>query len=720
MKKRSIFSVVLAVLIVTILAFTLVSCKKNKGGEVDDPYLIESDGVYEQVLGDYHRAYKEALDAKDLDQRFALMAVAEAKFLESAVYIPTMCRGGNYAISRAVPNTITNVMYGNDQDRYHQVIVAKTPITLSDRNEMKERFGQMRNDPNVKAVQYENWVKETYFGEGKPYALKNDYTIAYTSDPQTWDVLATFRQPDSAAIVNTFDGLAEYDIFGRLQPAMATSWEQSEDGLTYTFKIRPDVKWVDRQGRSVADFKADDFVAGFQHMLDAHQGPQTLVLDVIKNAAEYMEGQVPFGEVGVKAPADDTVVYTLKKPTTYFMTMLGYNPFAPMSRSFYESKGGKFGSDFDASASDYLYGKDPESIAYCGPYLVTNSTEKNTIVFEANGSYWNKAAINAKKITWKYNDGEDPLKAYDDMVKGTIDGCGLNAEALQKAKDNKDIDGSNNNFEKYHYLTATDSTAFGNFVNVNRKTFANYANDDVGRSPKDAAAIERAGRALKNAHFRRALAFAFDRAAYNAQRVGEKLKEVSLINTYTPGVFVSLDKETTIKINGEDKTFAKGTYYGAIVQAQIDADGLKMKVWDPTADNGLGSSAGFDGWYNPDEAVKELDKAKEDLGFEITKEKPIYVDLPYASADTVSKKQANAYKQAIEESLGGRVIVNLVDVVTYDPDLLQAGFYCEAGSQCNYDLYNVSGWGPDYGDPSTYLNTMRPEDGDMVHCLGIY
>ncbi len=66
--------------------------------------------------------------------------------------------------------------------------------------------------------------------------------------------------------------------------------------------------------------------------------------------------------------------------------MLGYNVFAPMNRSFYESMGGKFGVEYDPDAADYTYGKDSDSIAYCGPYVVKNFTSKNTIVFQANES----------------------------------------------------------------------------------------------------------------------------------------------------------------------------------------------------------------------------------------------------------------------------------------------------------------------------------------------
>mgnify|MGYP003307512534 CR=1 FL=1 len=71
-------------------------------------------------------------------------------------------------------------------------------------------------------------------------------------------------------------------------PALAVSYTVSEDGLVYTFKIRPGVKWVDSQGREVADVKADDFVAGMQHMMDAMGGLEYLVQYIIVGADDYI------------------------------------------------------------------------------------------------------------------------------------------------------------------------------------------------------------------------------------------------------------------------------------------------------------------------------------------------------------------------------------------------------------------------------------------------
>ena len=192
----------------------------------------------------------------------------------------------------------------------------------------------------------------------KGYELKDTYNYnLYNTDPTTWDVLATSQSADSEAIVNTFDGLMEYDMENVLQRALAESYEVSEDGLTYTFHIREGAVWVDSQGRKVADVTADDWVAGMQHMMDAMGGLEFLVDGVLENATGYINNEITdFNEVGVKAIDDHTLQYTLEAPTPYFLTMLSYSVFAPMNRSFYESQGGKFGMEFDASAADYTYG----------------------------------------------------------------------------------------------------------------------------------------------------------------------------------------------------------------------------------------------------------------------------------------------------------------------------------------------------------------------------
>ena len=678
--------------------------------DVSDEYTTASEELYNSELGEFYSLYSDAKEETNVSKRYAMMALAEGKLMESAVMLPTKTSGGDYRLSRMAPHTTDYSLWGTDEYRIHQALIATDFIKAEDIAALREKWAELKGTGT-----YEAEAKK--YLEEKGYTLKDEYNYRYTADPATWDILASSRATESRPLVNTFDGLMEYDSEGVQQPALAESYEVSEDGLTYTFHLRQGLEWVDSQGRKVADLTADDFVTGMQHMMDAQGGLEYLIEGVIKNASQYISGEVTdFAEVGVKAVDDYTVEYTLEEPCTYFNTMLSYSIFAPMSRAFYESEGGKFGAEYDSSASDYLYGKGPDSIAYCGPYVVTNATEKNTIVFKANESYWNKDNINIKTMNWLYDDASDVTKWYNDAKSGTVDWIALSPSTTVTAK-NDDL------FDTYAYVSDTDASSFMNFYNLNREAYANVNDNTTGASTKSEEEQARTAAAMKNVHFRRALSFGLDRASYNAQVNGEELKTNSLRNCYVPGNFVSLEEDTTVSINGTDTTFPAGTYFGAIEQAQIDADGVAIKVWDPDGNDGAGSSDGFDGWYNVDNAVAELDTAIEELsadGITIDEENPIYIDMPYASSLEAYSNQANAYKQSIETSLGGKVIVNLVDCVTSD-GWYYAGYYIDYGYEANYDVYDVSGWSPDFGDPSTYLDTFLPDyAGYMARCIGIY
>lgn len=674
--------------------------------EMPEGYDETSTELYNEALGDFNDALATAKEAETVDERYALMAVAEGKLMESAMMYPLTSRGGMYAMYRMAPRTKDYTFWGSDNDRYHQYVVTTDFIKAEDYNEMRAKWDELKGTGT-----YESWVKEYLAGKG--YTLKDSFSMPYASDPVTWDGLATSRAADNDAIINTYDGLMEYDVEGTLQPALAESYEVSDDGLTYTFHLRKDVKWTDSQGREVDTVKADDFVAGMQHMCDAQGGLEYLVQGVIKNVSQYISGEVTdFDEVGVKAVDDYTVEYTLEEPCSYFMTMLGYTIFMPMSRSYYQSQGGKFGAEYDSSAADYQYGKDSNSIAYCGPYLVTNATAKNTIVFKLSDSYWNKDNVNIKTLTWLFNDQSDVTKMYTDAKAGTVDYVNLNTSTMETAK-------SEGLYDQYAVVSDTDATSFMGFYNINRTATANANDGTTAKSTKSDEEIQRTNKALQNVHFRRAISFAADRGAYNAQQVGEDLKYTSLRNTFTPGYFVSLSKDTTIQINGTDTTFPAGTYYGEIVQKQIDADGVKIKVWD--AENK--TSDGFDGWYNPENAVEELNTAIEELaedGITIDESNPIQIEYPYPSAVEVYTNKANSYKKSVEAALGGKVVINLVDAVDLD-GWYYAGYYVNYGYEQNYDVYDVSGWGPDFGDPCSYLDTMLPDyEGYMTKCFGIF
>ena len=675
---------------------------------------------YDYNVGEFYETYEHATEeVMDLNKRWAEEAIAEAKLMETGMLQPTTCDGGQYAFGRIAPGSTTTNGWGSDNERYQYSIVTEEILKTEDRDALKELLNEKRGTGEYRAE------AQKYLTD-KGYHLKDSYNITFTELPTTWDMMATSKAADTVPVLGTRDGLLYYDGENREVPALAESYEASEDGLTYTFHIRKGVKWVDSQGREVGDLTAQDWVAGLQHLCDAGDGIQSLFVGVVEGIEDYINGdETDFSKVGIEATDDHTLVYHLEKPVPYFTSMLHYGLSLPLCTSFYTSQGGAFGEDFDPGAENYTYGTSPETIAYCGPFLITNATAGNSINYVANPAYWDAENVTLKAMARLYNDGSDVTKNYSDLKAGITDQSTLNSSTLELAKSEK-MDGDEGTiFDTYAYVTATGVTSYINFMNVNRQTWANARDNTEAVSAQTEEDKERTHLAMNNVHFRRALCFAVDRTTWNAQGVGEELAALSVRNSYTPATFVSLTEDTTVTINGEEVTFPAGTDYGEIMQAQIDADGVKITVYkkDSSAENGKGTGDGFDGWYSPENAVEELNIAIEELskhGVTIDESNPIQVDLPFASNSTEYTNKANAYKQSVEASLGGKVIVNLIDCPSYEV-WYYCGYNTNDGSEANYDMYDLSGWSPDFMDPCSYIDTFLPEyNGFMTKCIGVY
>ncbi len=654
---------------------------------------LDDEEVYETVLGEFTALVDAAKAASSISERFALFAKAEAYLMDSATMLPTTTRGGAYTISRVAPRTVPYVQWGNDDDRLHKMVISDDFCTPEERSEMLAQWAA--------AVAGEGEYDPAAYLISKGHTIQDTYTTTFQTAPVTIDWLNTSSQADTEITVNTVEGLVEYNNLGQMQPALAESWSVSDDGLTYTFKIREGAAWYTSEGAKYADVTAADFVAGFHHMLDTQAGLEWLVEGVVKGASEYLAGG-SFDEVGYAAPDAQTLVVTLEQPTSYFMTMLTYSCFLPICESFYAARGGVYGqaeySEASANTNTYTFGSntDVASQVYCGPFLLQKMNEKEIVIVK-NDNYWNAATTTLKSVKWVWDNGENPDAFYNDVLNGIYAGCALNKSTglLDKAKE----DG---NFDKYSYVSDTESTTYFGGINVNRGTFA--LESGAVASPKNDEQIADARTALLNKNFRKALIYSFDKQTWNGVTRGEELALTNVRNIYTHPEFVQLDADVTI----DGHTFKAGTFYGEMVQAFCDDLGVKIDVKDGT--NGL---------YNPEEAKACLAKAVEELGDTVSY--PIQIDVEYYSASDSQTAQAAAFKSVIEGCLGAdKVQINMVEATTPD-DYYAAGYRASNGEAGDFDIFYGSGWGPDYGDPSTYLDTFLGEGaGYMTKVIGLF
>ena len=699
-----------ALLLCAVMVLSLAACGQSSEPVVETQQQAEpqeavpevtyeradDEDVYEATLTEYAELLAKAEESTDPDERFLLFAQAEACLLDSAVMIPTTTRGGRYAISRQAPRTLPYVQWGNDDDRRFGMVISDEFLTKEERADLMDMWN--------KAVAGEGEYDPISYLEGKGHTIQRDFTYTFSTAPATLDWLNTSYQSDTEVTVNCVDGLVEYDNLNHLNPALAESWDVSDDGLVYTFHIRPGVYWCTSEGTKYAEVTAHDFEAGMRHMLDCQEGLEWLIDGIIVGGTDYYANGGSWDDVGYKAIDDYTLEVTLERPTSYFMTMLTYSCFLPICKSFYESRGGVFGVDEYAEASldtnAYTFGKntDVSSQVYCGPFLLRSFQQDSEIYMVKNENYYNldKVVLNSQR--WVYDNGENPTASYNDTVAGVYAGINLleSNGTMKLAKD----DG---NFDKYAYITDTESTSYFGGLNLNRGTFA--LESGACASPKTEQQKIDTNTALNNKNFRKAMMHAFDKATQNAVVNGEELACTNLRNMYTHPEFVSLSRDMT---DESGFTFPAGTFYGEMVQHYLDNLGCKINVAD-----------GVDGWYNPDLAKEFLAAAKEELGDSVSY--PITIDVVYYSANDNITAQAQVYKKNIEEVLGAEnVVVNLIEATTSE-DYYASGYRAGSGDAGNFDMFYGSGWGPDYGDPSTYLDTFAGEGaGYMTKVIGLF
>ena len=675
----------------------------------EKPFAVydNDEDIYMANLGEFYEAFQAATTtAENVSQRYALLAVAEAKAIESGVGTPMYGGTAGYNMSRIVYCSGGYAGWRGTMSDLSQYVITNEIITAEDYKHLKKLRTDLVGTGTymTKAVEY---LTE------KGYTFRDTYTATFVDNPTTWDIFAASTSNDSGIISPTLDYLYAYDAEGVLQPRLAESCEISEDGKVYTVKIRPGQIWVDSQGRKVADVTADDWVAAAQHQADLQDCYD--LNNYIEGMTAYVTGETTdFSTVGVKALDDLTLQYTLKEPATYFMSLFQKNGFLPLCRSYFLSQGGAFGLDAFSEAQSkpsYQYGIDQNHVAVCGQFLCTNMTEKNSITYVLNENYWNASNANLKAVKLTFSDSSDVSRSYDDFMNGTVVSMYLNTQRLELAKKKGD-------FEKYAFVSDVGRITFLFWFNIHRQTYANMA-DGAGASRKTEAEKALSCAALQNKHFRLAIGHAIDRGAYVSQNVGEDLSMMSVRNSITPGTYVNLEEDVTIDINGTATTFPKGTWYGAIVQAQLDADNFGLQIWD--AENL--TNDGWDAWYNPAKAMEELQIAIEELkaaGYEVSKENPIVMDYPYPSYNEVGQNQCYVLKTCIESAFDGLVRFDALPLNNVT-EFLNVQNNTNNGSEHNTDMGGLGCIGSDHGDPICYLDGLLPYgDGWLTQKLGLW
>lgn len=488
------------------------------------------------------------------------------------------------------------------------------------------------------------------------------YNYVYGGDPATLDYVSTNKKNMTTAVSNGVDGLFENDQYGNLKPSVAESWSVSQDGLTYTYKIRKGVKWYTSDGEEYADVTAKDFVTGLKHAADTKSEAIYLLQNSVKGLNDYVSGDNKnFADVGIKAIDDHTLQYTLSEPEPYWNSKLTYSVTWPVNADFLKSKGKDFGKSTD-----------PTSILYNGPFLLKSLTTKSSIEFVKNENYWDKDNVHFDNVKLTYDDGTDQESLERNFTDGVYNLARLFPTSSNYSKVAKQ-------YKDDIYYTQPGAAVEGVGINIDRQTYGHTSKENDQQKSSTKAA-------LLNKDFRQSLSFAINRTNYAAQLNGKEAGKTAVRNIFVKPDFVQAD----------------GKNFGAMVMEQLPAFG------DEWAGVNLADSQ--DGLYNPEKAKAEFAKAKAALQAEGV-QFPIHLDVPVNQTNKIYVNQVQSLKESVESALGKDNVVLDLHQMSSD-DFYNITYSAANAAAEDWDLSVGVAWEPDYLDPSTYLDVLKTTNSE--------
>jgi oligopeptide transport system substrate-binding protein len=242
------------------------------------------------------------------------------------------------------------------------------------------------------------------------------FTLRLLAEPETLDWNRAHTPIETFLLVNLMDGLVGLDQNLKPYPMLAQSWRTSADGKTYTFKLRPQVKWSDG-----VTLKAQDFVYSWRRLLTPATGASyASMLYSVVGAQEFNQGKdSDFSKVGLKALDDLTLQVKLLRPESQWIYIPSFWVTFPLREDVVEKNGASW--------------ETPGKMVTLGPFTLAAHDLQARIVMKANPTYYGKRGNVEQVVGLIVNDDSTALKLYE---AGRLDFLGdlstLDLNRLQK------------------------------------------------------------------------------------------------------------------------------------------------------------------------------------------------------------------------------------------------------------------------------------------------
>ena len=270
----------------------------------------------------------------------------------------------------------------------------------------------------------ESSAESTAAESGSAAASGDDLNVMLETPVQSLDPQQATDGTSFEVIADYTDGLMQMDSDGQAVPAIAESYELSDDGLTYTFHLRTDAKWSN--GTPVT---AADFVFAWQRAVDPAVASEYayMLSDIgqVKNAAEIIAGEKDKSELGVTAVDDNTLKVELNVPVSYFLSLMYFPTFYPVNEEFFNSCGDTFGTS-------------PETVLSNGAYVLDDYPPAATAFhLTKNADYYDADRVKLAGLNYQViQDSQQALMSYQN---GDLDITLVNGEQVDQVKDDPEF-----------------------------------------------------------------------------------------------------------------------------------------------------------------------------------------------------------------------------------------------------------------------------------------
>ena len=445
--------------------------------------------------------------------------------------------------------------------------------------------------------------------------------------------------------------MLEVDPQGKLVPCIAKEWGTEDKGLTWTFKLRDGVKWVNVNGEEMADCNAQDFATGLEWVLNFHKNDSTntsMPLEMIKGAKEYYEYTKTLSKeeayalnagegskfremVGLETPDDYTVVYHCLAEKPYFDSLGTYNCLYPAPQALIDQMGVE---EYKAINNETMW--------YNGCYTMTEYLQGNQKVFTKNPLYWDKECTLFDTATFKMvESGDISFQLYE---SGEVDYVGLGEARINTIAKNPDD-------PLYPYMVPDVASKHSYQYHFNYNKMKEDGTPDTNWN-----------NAIANESFRKSWWYGLDLSDY--------FKRTNAINPM-------ICENNFYTMKGLCYT-SDGTEYTELVAKEL---GLEVNGETPARVDKAKAEQ-----YKK-QAMEELSA----LGVTF----PVEVDHYIPASSQTALDSANVLKNTFSECLGDDYVV--LNINTYVSKVNSEVIQPHLHSIIN------NGWGADYGDPQNYL-----------------